>query len=123
VKHDRSTLRRLIAWLILATVLFAGVAGAAYVCPANTMLSGGQSVDLRVGCSDADQPTLCADYRYDDRAVVKDSRTPADGDLPTVQCLHQVLPLPPLAWTPTWRVPAPVVPCEPIYLLTARLRN
>ncbi len=81
-------------------------------------------MDVRVACSDTEQPALCADYRYDDRAVAtKDSSPPPDGDLPPALFLVHILPSPRVTWEPPMWHPVPEGKPGPIYLMTARLRN
>lgn len=104
MKHDATALRRLIAWLILATMLFARVAGAGYVCPMDETVPGQQSVVGTAECLDIEQPTLCAEYRHNDRTVVSQDGHPPDGDLPPALFLLYVLALPHSTWAPT-RVP------------------
>lgn len=123
MKHEASFLRRLVAWIILATMLFARVAAAAYVCPMDTQASAPQGVFRSVECWDLEQPTLCADYRHNDRTIATPDGHPTDGDLPPVLILSHFLPSPQVTAVP--RRPAQVTEAksEPIYLMTARLRN
>lgn len=126
MKHRHSPLARLLALLLLATVLFARLAAAGYVCPpelgamAEPVVMAATSSCLQM---DEAQPALCADHQQDGRHWA-DSNTHAPdlGILPALTGLqHVLLPTPytaPTSHTAHRRTTSP----GPVYLATARLR-
>ena len=105
-------------------MLFARVAVAAYVCPMDsTQASAPQGVLRTVECLDLQQPTLCADYRHNDRTVVTHEGHPPVGALPPISILSHFLPSPQVTRVPRRHVPVTESKSGPIYLMTATLRN
>lgn len=126
MKQSHSPLSRLLALLLLATVLFARLAAAGYVCPPEWgAMAEPVSMAATASCPQMDeaQPALCADHQQDGRHWA-DSNTHAPdlGILPTLTGpLHLLPPTPytaPASLTAHRRTTSP----GPVYLATARLR-
>lgn len=125
MKHSHSLFARLLALLLLATVLFARLAVAGYVCPQEAESAiGSAAMGSMASCPNMDhmQPALCADHQHDGRHWADNNGHSDDlGALPAPEFAY-VLPR-----TPSLRRPLPTegsaIPSpEPLYLATARLR-
>ncbi|WP_454727816.1 MULTISPECIES: hypothetical protein [Cupriavidus] len=126
MKHRHSPLVRLLTLVLLATVLFARLAVAGYLCPSES----GSMADLAAiadsaQCLDMDgaQPALCADHQQDGRHWADNNgHSPDAGFLPVTTRLLHILPPTPYAV----RTPLPAYRPDawpgPLYLATARLR-
>lgn len=127
MKHSHSPLVRLLTLLLLATVLFARLAVAGYVCPSESgsMAADSAAFSASAHClaMDEAQPALCADHQQDGRHWADSNGHAPDFDfLPATAGLLHVLP--PTPYT-VWRSRTAYRPDAspgPIYLATARLR-
>lgn len=126
MKHHHHPFARLLAFALLATVLFTHVAIAGYVCPpeAGAMMDA-STMAVASNCQDMDeaQPALCADHRHDGRHWADaNGHAPDLGMLPAASGLVHILP-PTLYAGPAYlKASRPAAVPGPIYLATARLR-
>lgn len=117
-------IRRLIGLVLLASLFFARLAVAGYVCPMESAYgTADQNMVSRADCLNAggDELALCANSFGDARLWAGNNGHPPDGDAPPVQeVLHP--------WSaPAGRIvslqpPPSYLVSAPIYLQTARLR-
>lgn len=118
-------LRRWVGLVVLASLLFARLAVAGYVCPMEAFSgSAEQSKISRVDClnSDSDQPALCAESFSDGRSWADSNGHPPGGDAPPIGILLQPLPFSIEIWVPLQRLTFSAKVSESVYLKTARLR-
>ncbi|WP_024973257.1 hypothetical protein [Ralstonia pickettii] len=125
MKSRHRLFSRLVMLVLLATVLFARVAAAGYVCPSETLADAGTTV-ASMRCPDMDeaQPALCADHQHDGQHWADSNGHASDiVALPAMAAgsAHTLPPAPPRArhaLPAYWRHGPP----SPVYLATARLR-
>ncbi|RWA53139.1 hypothetical protein AU476_15070 [Cupriavidus sp. UYMSc13B] len=123
---SHSPFARLLALLLFATVLFARLAVAGYLCPRQTGAAmEPAAMATMTSCLELDnaQPVLCADHQQDGRHWAHSNGHPPDlGALPAAAELVHVLP--PTQYTIRTLPPADSANTSPgpIYLATARLR-
>lgn len=123
MKRSHSPFARLLALLLLATVLFARLAVAGYLCPQES--EGAMAPAAMATCLEMDhaQPALCADRQQDGRHWADSNGHPPDlGALPTAVELWHVFPPTPYAIWPLHTADSANSSPAPIYLATARLR-
>ena len=123
MKQSHSLFARLLALLLLASVLFARLAVAGYLCPHEAAIPP-EVMGSMASCPNMDpaQPALCADHQHDGRHWA-DSNGHSDdlGALPGPEpayVLPPTLSIGRLLSTAVSAIPSP----GPIYLATARLR-
>ncbi|SPC12354.1 conserved exported hypothetical protein [Cupriavidus oxalaticus] len=126
MKRSHSPFARLLALLLLATVLFARLAVAGYLCPQESEgAMAPAAMTTLASCLEMDhaQPALCADHQQDGRHWADSNGHPADlGALPTAAELWHVLPSTPYTVRPLRTADRANPSPGPIYLATARLR-
>ncbi len=126
MKHSRSLFVRLLALLLLATLLFARLAAAGYLCPrdAGAAMEPVAMATMK-NCLEMDytQPALCADHQQDGRHWAdNNTHSPDPGILPVaVKVLRMLQPTPYAIETHHVADSANTSPGA-IYLATARLR-
>lgn len=126
MKRSHSPFARLLALLLLATVFFARVAVAGYLCPQE---SGGTmqpvAMATMTSCLEMDraQPALCADHQQDGRHWADSNGHAHDlGVLLATAGLIHVLPPTPYAFRIFHTADRANTSPGPVYLATARLR-
>lgn len=126
MKHSHSPLVRLLALVLLATMLFARVAVAGYLCPsARGPMADPVAMAITAQCLEMDgsQPALCADHQQDGRHWADNNNHSADADiLPLSTALLHFLPPTSYAVRLPLTASRPYTWPGPIYLATARLR-
>ena len=126
MKHSHSPFTRLFALLLLATVCFARLAVAGYLCPQESAAAmAPTAMATMASCMEMDnaQPALCADHQQDGRHWADSNGHPPDlGALPAAAALVHVLPPTPYTVRPFQTADSANTSPGPIYLATARLR-
>ncbi|MGX6566851.1 hypothetical protein [Cupriavidus necator] len=126
MKRSLSPFARLLALLLVATVLFARLAVAGYLCPQESEATVAPTAMATMGsCLEMDQvqPALCADHQQDSRHWADSNGHPPDlGALPAAALLVRVLPLTPYTAQTFHTADSANTSPGPIYLATARLR-
>ncbi|KDP87250.1 hypothetical protein CF70_002715 [Cupriavidus sp. SK-3] len=127
MKHSHSPLSRLLALVLLATVLFARLAIAGYACPAESgaMVDSASMAATTARCLEMDeaQPALCADHQQDGRHWAdSNGHSPDLSALAAAGELVHVLPLAPYTVRTFPTADSANTSPAPIYLATARLR-
>ena len=118
-------IRRLIGWILLASLFFTRLAVAGYVCPMELL---GRPTDQnqvsRADCLNAggDQVALCANSFGDGRLLSDNNVHPPEGDAPPVQEVRHPWPAPSGRLVSLQPLPSYLVVSAPVYLQTARLR-
>jgi hypothetical protein len=125
MKYHHRLFSRLLALVLLATVLFARVAMAGYACPSEVLVDAGITA-ASVRCADMDeaQPALCADHQLDGRHWADSNGHASDIVALPAMAAGFVLALPPVLPIARHALPAYQHhgPPGPLYLATARLR-
>lgn len=126
MKHSHSPLARLLALLLLATVLFARLAVAGFLCQQESKAAmEPAAMPTMTSCLEMDnaQPALCADHQQDGRHWADSNGHPPDsGGLPAAaEPVYVLVPTPYTVRTFHTADSANTSP-GPIYLATARLR-
>lgn len=126
MKHSHSPLTRLLALLLLATVLFARLAVAGYLCPQESKgAMEPAAMATMTSCLEMDhaQPALCADHQQDGRHWAdSNGHGPDLGVLQATAGLEHVLPPTPYAFRIFYTADSAKISPGPVYLATARLR-
>ncbi|MBU64839.1 MAG: hypothetical protein CL858_05175 [Cupriavidus sp.] len=126
MKHSHSPFARLLALLLLATVFFARLTVAGYLCPQES--DGAMEpvvMATMTSCLEMDraQPALCADHQQDGRHWADSNGHAHDlGVLPATAGLVHVLPPTPYAFRIFHAADSANTSLGPVYLATARLR-
>ncbi len=126
MRYRRRTFARLLALLLLTTLLFSRLAAAGYLCPQETSTAmGSAAMATMTDCLDMDdaQPALCADRQHGSQHWADSNAHPADfAALPAAEFSH-VLRLAASIGRLFPTAPTTNFSSGPIYLATARLRN
>ena len=125
MKHHHHLFSRLLALVLVATVLFARVAVAGYVCPSEASADAATTVaSMPCPGTDETQPALCADHQHDGRHWADSNGHAIDPVLSSAVVSGPAYTLPPVLLVARHALPAYPRhrPPGPIYLATARLR-
>lgn len=118
-------LRRLLGWVLLASLFFSRLAAASYLCPMElAVIPAAQYGMSRTDCLNVggDQLTLCADSFVNGRIWANGNGHSPDHDAPPPQDIRHPWPLPSVHDVSLHPLPSRVTVSAPIYLQTARLR-
>lgn len=124
MKLRHSPFARLLALMLLATVLFSRLAIAGYLCPQESEgAKEPMAVVIMTNCLEMDQaqPALCADHQQDGRHWA-DSNAHDLGVLLATAGLVHVLPPTPYGFRIFHTADSANTSPGPVYLATARLR-
>ncbi|KDP87229.1 hypothetical protein CF70_002990 [Cupriavidus sp. SK-3] len=126
MKHSLRPFTRLLALLLLATVLFARLAVAGYLCPQESEgVMEPAAMATMTSCLEMDhaQPALCADHQQDGRHWAdSNAHGPDLGVLPATAGLVHLLPPTPYTFRIFHTADSANTSPGPVYLATARLR-
>lgn len=125
MKHRHHPFSRLLALVLLATMLFARVAVAGYVCPSDASADAATTVtSMPCPGTDPAQPALCADHQHDGRHWADSNGHAFDLVLSPAVVSGPAYTLPPVLLAARHAFPAyrHHGPPGPVYLATARLR-